>query len=44
MISLIRRQFCKHDFMCVKQNEYRDHTVTSYMCKKCGWIRTIRTY
>ena len=43
MIQWIRRCFCKHDFIKVKENEYTDCTVTSYMCKKCGWIRIVRT-
>ena len=43
MINLIREQFYKHEFELVKQNEYSFCTVTSYMCKKCGWIRTVKT-
>lgn len=44
MINWIRRQFCKHEFELVKQNEYNSQTVTSYFCKKCGYIRNVRTW
>lgn len=44
MINWIRRQFCKHELELVKQNEYPSCTVTSYMCKKCGLIRNVRTW
>lgn len=44
MINWIRRQFCKHEFELVKQNEYSTLTVTSYFCKKCGCIRHVRTW
>lgn len=43
MIRVVRSWFCKHDFMHIKTNEYREGTVTTYMCKKCGWIRKIKT-
>lgn len=43
MIRYIRSCFCKHDFELVKNNEYPGGTTTTYLCKKCGWIRRIRT-
>jgi RNase P subunit RPR2 len=43
MIRVVRSWFCKHDFIHIKTNEYREGTVTTYMCKKCGWIRKIKT-
>ena len=39
MFNWIRHCLCIHDFEIVKQNEYPDKTVTTYLCKKCGWIR-----
>lgn len=44
MINWIRRQFCKHELELVKQNEYSTGTVTSYICKKCGYIRKVKTF
>lgn len=43
MINWIRRQFCKHEFIHVQKTVYADCVVTTYMCKKCGWIRKITT-
>ena len=43
MVRIIRSWFCKHDFIRVKNNEYPTCTVTTYMCKRCGWIRKITT-
>lgn len=42
MIQWIRRCLCKHEFEEVKQNEYPDKTITSYICKNCGWIRRVK--
>lgn len=44
MVQIIRRWFCKHDFIHVKTNEYTDGTTTTYMCRHCGWIRKVKTY
>lgn len=44
MINWIRQQFCKHELELVKNNEYKDGTVTTYICKKCGYIRKVKTY
>lgn len=44
MAMIIRRWFCKHDFIKVKNNEYPSRTVTTYLCKKCGWIRKVKTF
>ena len=43
MINWIRRQFCKHEFIHVEKVKYLDCMRDTYMCKKCGWIRTITT-
>lgn len=43
MIRWIRSCFCKHEFEFIKQNEDPVYTRTTYMCKKCGWIRKIKT-
>lgn len=43
MINWIKMQFCKHDFIRVQEVEYLDCIVSTYMCKKCGWVRKIRT-
>lgn len=43
IFRIIRSWFCKHDFIHIKINEYETGTVTTYMCKKCGWIRIIKT-
>lgn len=44
MVRIIRSWFCKHDFMHIKTNEFSDRTVTTYMCKNCGWKRKIVTW
>ena len=28
----------------IKENEYPNCTITTYMCKHCAWIRKVRTY
>lgn len=43
MFNWIRRQFCNHELELVKQNEYPSFTITSYICKKCGYVRTVKT-
>lgn len=43
MIRYIRSCFCKHTFERVKQNEYPDRTITTYICKRCGWVRRVTT-
>ena len=42
MCNWLRKIFCKHDFERVKQNEYPTHTSTTFICKKCGYIRKVR--
>jgi len=43
LINYIRSCFCKHELDLVKRNEYPSGTTTSYMCKRCGWVRHVRT-
>ena len=43
MIRYFRSVFCKHKFIHVKRNEYRDRTIDTYMCEKCGYVRKIKT-
>lgn len=44
MINWIRRQFCKYELELVKQNEYGSGTTTTYICRKCGYVRRVDTY
>ena len=43
MINWIRRQFCNHKLELVHKNVYDGCTVSSYICKKCGYIRRVET-
>ena len=44
MIRYIRSCFCNHDFVKVGTlTSYRYGITTTYLCKKCGWIRKVKT-
>jgi hypothetical protein len=43
MINLIRRCFCKHEFIYVQKVQYKDCIVDTFICKNCGWIRKVET-
>lgn len=51
MINWIREQFCKHEFEHVNSTSIRKvkiwttdtHYIDTYMCKKCGYVRKIKT-
>lgn len=44
MFNWVRRQFCKHELEFVAQNNYSFGTMTTYICKKCGYVRKVKTY
>lgn len=43
MIHIIRSWFCKHEFVHIEKVKYNDCIHDTFMCKKCGWIRKIRS-
>lgn len=51
MIQWFRSWFCKHEFEHVNSTDIavcgmfntNTHYIDTYICKKCGWIRKVRT-
>lgn len=43
MFRYIRSIFCNHNFLHVKRNEYPDETVDTFLCRKCGYVRKVKT-
>ena len=43
IIKYIRTLFCKHDFEHIRHVTFYTGEVDAFMCKKCGWIRKIKT-
>ena len=44
MINWIRQQFCAHEIELVKENAYSFGTMTTYICKKCGYVIRVKTW